>query len=691
MGLDQPQKQSHDATALRQRLRKTEEADRERSAESWNKAESALNAALRAQRQKPAGAEASLSRAQTPLPQGQSSESEEDAVEAPPATPGHGNSRATARAGCFGKRARLHRVRAAECAEKSGNHAKRRLRAKIANVLLEVRRRQDLHQAQERSRKFREQKCLQGRGPQTVDLGDATQGALGLVRPTTVEIKDVEDAPPPTSPRRTALLDSLALNELDLLRRSPEFFFSGPAITAAVSPLHPVPARSQSAGLLGSPSSGLTPDSGSSGPARGLASAQSADKEVSASLEDLIEFFSCSRDDRAADIKQYLRNLRAQLVAIANGSANGLLPFSAAQHAKAANIDWRKKLCRSGTAGTIDGRGATSGQKSRLEESTSVSDQLELMPCMGRHPLVREDDVSPTLQKVREVYNRRDVQDARWVEEHREAIACRLALNAFKAKEQQRELLLQVFKQKELHKVRMLEAEVRKSMLDSEARDHAELLRVQKHHRGQRASDRADASIEEKRNHARSTLEAWQNQATKAERHLRREEFKRQIEGARQLEKYMLKLDTLGEAKHNAVTSQTQKNDELKTRIHASLSAQLENQRKDEASICAEVAEAKLEAAAIRRKHAQLGNRYHFVEKAFGEKAVGFDAKHHATVVNRKTPGWKRNAEAWVNHRDTYSMPSMPSPAETGGRPWTPTGMMAFEELIERMDTLAIT
>mmetsp|Transcript_39282 Transcript_39282/g.69069 ORF Transcript_39282/g.69069 Transcript_39282/m.69069 type:complete len:692 (+) Transcript_39282:124-2199(+) len=689
MGADQPQKNTDEATALRQRLRKAEEQDRKHSSETWSKAEAALSEKLREKAQQ-AGSEESHSRAQSPLLPGQSSASEDELVEGHATPSGRADSRGIARATALSKRAKMQRFRAAECAEKTVNHGKRRLRVKVANVLMEVRRRQDLHQNQERARHFREQRCAFGRGCGP-DLGDATQGALGLSRPVTVDLK--EDSCPPTSPRRTAILDSLTLSELDILRRTPEFFFSGPAVTAAVAPAHPVPPRSQSAGMLGSVSSGLTDDASSStgkSPARAL----TAPAPDVAGLEDLMEFFSCSRADRSIDVGRYVRNLRAQLAEMAQ-KAQGLMPLSGS-HAKKP-IDWRQKLCRTPNlmGSMTDGAPSTAGQKSRPDDSMTMFEPLEMMPCLGRHPHIREDEVSPTLARVREVYNRRDLQDAKWVEDHREAIANRLALNAFKAKEQQRELLLEVFKQKELHKVRMLEAEVRKSMLDTEARDHLDLLRLQKHHRGQRASEAAELSIEERREAARSALDAWQTGARNAQRHLWKEATRRRIDGARKLDKYMTKINAFGETKHNVVTNQTSKNDELKTRIHESLSVQIQQQRVEEAAICAEITDAKLEAAAHRRKQAQLGNRYNFVEKAFGETAVGFDAKHHAVATNRQSPSWKRNAEAWAKQRDTFGIPSISSTGDLGmgasGRPWTPTGTCSEQELIERMETLAVT
>merc|ERR550537_974255 len=134
-----------------------------------------------------------------------------------------------------------------------------------------------------------------------------------------------------------------------------------------------------------------------------------------------------------------------------------------------------------------------------------------MMPCLGRHPPVRKDEESPTLAKVREVYQRRDEQDAQWVDERREGIARRLALNAFKAREQQRELLLQDFKQKELHKVRMLQAEEKKAMMDYEIVERTEVMGIQKIHRLMVANERAERFKEEKRENVSASLQSWQD------------------------------------------------------------------------------------------------------------------------------------------------------------------------------------
>merc|ERR1719247_4041227 len=145
------------------------------------------------------------------------------------------------------KRNRLLLEKKRNSLEQQCDHGRRKLRAKIAGVLLEVRKRQVLHEQQERQRKFREERFARGVGPPP-ELGDSTQEALGL----SLFEESSDDVPMPAESkvallRRTALLDSLSLHELDMMRKAPEWFFSGPAITLAAPPEPKSPSHSLSA------------------------------------------------------------------------------------------------------------------------------------------------------------------------------------------------------------------------------------------------------------------------------------------------------------------------------------------------------------------------------------------------------------------------------------------------------------
>jgi hypothetical protein len=281
--------------------------------------------------------------------------------------------------------------------------------------------------------------------------------------------------------------------------------------------------------------------------------------------------------------------------------------------------------------------------------------------------------------KVREVYNRRDVQDAQWGNDREEAISRRLALNAFKAREQQRELLLQDFKQKELHKVRMLQAEEKKAMMEAEARERTEVMGIQKIHRMMVANERAERQKEEKRENVQDSLMAWEAGVQRAQQYSRKTEWEKRKDGERSRERYLKRLVTIGESKMNIVRTQQQKNDELKSNIQTSLSTQLKEQALQESAGRAEAYKTKIDAARERRKLMQLGSRYCFVEKAFGSNAIGFDAKSHSVAVDRRGKSWQKQAEDWSKIKGSFSMPELP-PA----RPLSPGAVFTeagFKEL----------
>merc|ERR1712070_747181 len=556
---------------------------------------------------------------------------------------------------------------AVSAAENKILHEKKRIRIKVANVLIEVRKRQDLHQVQEKHKKFREQKHALGRGPAPTG-GDTTNFALGL---SCLAEGDGEQAM--TSPRRTALLHSLTLEELAQLREQPSFFFTGNQIAAAMTREQAAKAAEDSQSLSTLPS---VMDSDAGKAPKGLY----AGKVDGSVFEDLTEFFSVSSEEKKLDVAVYARNLRAQLIASA-GRHNRL----ALAGLKNADMDWRKRLCRS------EAEEETSEEQPSMEESAS-NEPLEMMPCLGRHPQVRNDQQSPTLMKVREVYERRDQQDAEWVEARREAISRRLALNAFKAREQQRELLLQDFKQKELHKVRMLQAEEKKAMLDAEVEERREVMGIQKIHRLMVANDRAERMKEEKRENAQMFLESWQEGVERAQQYSKKTEWEKRKEGERNHAKYVKRLTALGESRMVTVRTQGQKNDELKTRIQASLVSQHKEAQLQQSLANADAYKAKLEAAAERRHYAQLGSRYGFVEKAFGANGVGFDAKHHSVAVDRRGKSWQKSAETWNKMQSSFSAPELPParPLSPGGAINESTFNALIDSICSKPESLAV-
>jgi len=564
---------------------------------------------------------------------------------------GYSPLRTTSRLECFDKRGEANSRKASAAAMNKAEGAKKRLRAKIATVMIEVKKRQELHQLQAKSKKFREKRYASGRGP-TASLGDTTEFALGL---TCLAESGTDQAM--TSPRRTAILESLTLEELTVLRLAPTFFFTGNHIANAVPEErgHSVMNdRSRSLGSLPSASGG-SPSAGSKAP-KGLWPG-SADATV---FEDLIEFFSVSAADKLLDISVYSRRLRGQLLASA-GSHNQLRSGGVMSE-----VDWRAKLCRY--------REPDENPPAEPPPPPEIpKGPLEMMPSLGRHPPIRADQASPTLSKVREVYQRRDELDAKFVEDRAEGISRRLALNSFKAREQQRELSLQDFQTKELHKVRMLQAEEKKAMLDAELVQNTELMSIQKIHRIMLANERSERAKEEKREGVQQSLDNWKEGLERCDHMLKKSEWEKRKDGERNQAKYMQRLTTIAQSKVESKQSRNhgQKNDDLKSSIQSSLCSQLKEQQVQNSLDRADVFNDKQNAAAIRRQCHMLGNRYCFVEKAFGANAIGFDAKSHSVAVDRRSKSWVRNSEEWGKSKGTFSAPNLPT-----ARPLSPGGTL---------------
>jgi len=327
----------------------------------------------------------------------------------------------------------------------------------------------------------------------------------------------------------------------------------------------------------------------------------------------------------------------------------------------------------------------------------TFSEPVEMMPCLGRQPAVRSDELSPTLARVREVYNRRDVADARWVEEKREGMERRLAQNAFKAREQQRETQLQIFQQKELHKVRMLEAEERKAVFDAETKARMGLRGDVKSFRQELAAERAEDATETRRETARATLAKWEYGVHRSTNHLRRHEINTLRSATAKWDEYNHKLMSLAAKRHKlpdqplpasspqyghdtlarsdptssriaqwedkqeqlrgelSKETMSQKNDALRNKLKASVLAQREELRLQQSAELAKSIETKLAAAERRRQRGPLHMRYNLVEKALGNEALDFDVKHHSVAVDRRGESWQKSAEEWAQERAVFN------------------------------------
>jgi len=539
--------------------------------------------------------------------------------------------RSAARSNCFATRGGQFVAKAQEATAELAGKEKRRLKQKIASVMIEVKKRQGLHQIQEKQKKFREKRFAAGRGAYPAQ-GDSDQYALGLAC-----LSNTATAQTITSPRRTALLDSLSLEEFFLLREDPNFFFTGNAISAAVRP--------------GDHQAEPTTDVGDTAQVPKSLFLPAVDASV---FEELIDFFSVAVADMDLPVPTYVRHLRAELLKC--GERRRVL------EAAGADIDWRQKLCRSNDELPAE----PVGDPFAWMKSTGP---LEMMPMMGRHPAIRDNQQSPTLLRVREVYERRDEQDAEFCDGRREKLALRLATNTFKCSEQARELTLDYYKQAELHKVRMLQAEEKKFMLQYEMQERTEVMGMQKIHRIMVANERLERLKGEKRDQIVANMADWEDRVQQGAQNVLKAEVEKREDGAKRHEVYMKKLVQIGEKRLNVAETQGHKNDELKTKIQVSLCQQDKDRREMEGFDRTATIGAKQDAAALRRHYHQLGNRYCLTQKAFGATAVGFDAKTHSVAVDRRGKSWKKIAANWEKTKHSFSAPVLPTvrPLSPGG------------------------
>eukprot|EP00928_Gymnodinium_smaydae_P086317 TRINITY_DN7034_c1_g2_i1.p1 TRINITY_DN7034_c1_g2~~TRINITY_DN7034_c1_g2_i1.p1 ORF type:complete len:451 (+),score=81.34 TRINITY_DN7034_c1_g2_i1:90-1442(+) len=286
------------SSALRRGLRIGLEQDHQRASEAWDKVDAQLERRVRERRQRPVSEDAPLevagngagrrappspvtsralmtASASAPAPSFSSSlgglsrgrgGADEDADRAHRTSASSLQKEALTQA-CRESRASMLRIKGAESALAMKDHAKRKLRMKITDLLTEVSRRQKLHDDQRRARRFRERKARRGLGPKA-DLGDHSVEALGLSNLMLTATDDPQDA---ASPRRVCILDNLTLDELDMLRMNSRFFF-----------------------------------------------AQAFENEDGRSQpedEELIDFFACARGpDREMSVGEYVHKLRRKLV-----------------------------------------------------------------------------------------------------------------------------------------------------------------------------------------------------------------------------------------------------------------------------------------------------------------------------------------------------------------------------------------
>jgi len=452
------------------------------------------------------------------------------------------------------------------------------------------------------------------------------------------------------SPRRAALLKSLTIEELEVLKTDPRFFFGGPAFEESAEPslssMASVSAGNSQASVMRPPS-----------------------HPAESPVEELIFFFTPLREEKDAPVEVYVKRLRAKLAApaasgpptpaasqsgrLGAGASTGSLPLSAV-----ADTLLRWGLVPS----TSEGKGADSSlMESRLESSpASCPPQTqERMPCQGRRPAVRKDAASPTLKRMREINNKREATDIRLAEERREAMAQREARNLQRAQEQQEELQREAQKTQEMLKVRRADAKERKQQLDAEAAERAELANVDAMEKMLHAEERSFDMSEQRRQKALDTLETWSHGVDRADAYLRRVEHDTIAKAEQSWSNYMDKIWRLGVSRHTQVENSMEASNSLKAAFQTSLVQKIKEEQLQKSAAIDKAMHERLEAASLRRQTGQMGTRYNFVEKAFGPQASSFDLKSHTVSIDRRKPAWKKNAASWARVSGTFSEPSL--------------------------------
>lgn len=375
-----------------------------------------------------------------------------------------------------------------------------------------------------------------------------------------------------------------------------------------------------------------------SGPDPGLGVGDGGDGDDLDGLEGLIDFFTPARKDKGLSIATYAQNLRARLAA-ATAEQTQQSAADVSQQLSGGS-SWQSLIGRRPASTTLSrsqpGLGQPSPSRDDFLTLPSTSSYESAISSQKREP-IRDDKMSPTLIKVKEVFHRREARDAEILEERQRSMEQRIARNAFKATEQQKELQSTQVQQKELHKVRMLEAKDRVQGIELEQQARINQLKQNKLVRMKKALDKADDAAEKKRDKAAENLEGWRNGVLRAERYMQTRERQALKEHKAFEQTYIDRLVKVGQDRSNAEETQAQKNDKLKSRIQSSLVDQLEGRRRFDCDCLAVAIDEKLEAARYRRQ-TQL-TKYRFLEKAFGEQVV-FDPKY-AYNTQRQGDEWR--------------------------------------------------
>merc|ERR1711920_655672 len=168
------------------------------------------------------------------------------------------------------------------------------------------------------------------------------------------------------------------------------------------------------------------------------------------------------------------------------------------------------------------------------------------------------------------------------------------------------------------------------------------------------AGKRAETIIAEKRERSSELLDTWSEGVRRSERLARKKEVQQIKDAEESWSQYTERLSQIGTRR--AEKSHHNGQEELKIQLQHDLKAELYATQRNESRELAAAVDAKQQAAAARREKGASA-KYSFVEKAFGPQAPGFDAKFHWATTDRRSPSWRKNAEAWESNRGRFSEP----------------------------------
>lgn len=329
-------------------------------------------------------------------------------------------------------------------------------------------------------------------------------------------------------------------------------------------------------------------------------------------LETLIEFFIPSKEDKALPVAQYARKLR-RLAIPAPVERSDILP----------------------------------GPIESLSESAVP---ITFMPCLGKTQGVRDDHLSPTFSRIKDIAERKEQQDAQRARQLEQKLAQRDENNAMKCKEQMEQVNAEKNRKLEAHKQRLDEAMDSRQMAQSkEELRLAELIAQNDEHELQ-SCIRAERTIERKRAAASANIDGWKEKAWRAEQNVQRKEYQRIKAAEHSWDAYTTRIWKIGLDKHTKLTNDK---DHTVADCAASLITHLRDEEKARSTTLMKEINEKQTAASTRRE-VQNGARYDLVGKAFGQEASEKDLKHKLYQADRRTDSWMKSAAAWKRESKNY-------------------------------------